>query len=165
VYFDYKARQAQSGTDIATNLLKQLLGQVTVVPQELEALYTLYDESIRTNGRPDRTTLTDILTSCTHKFRIYGVFDALDECDECDQDEISSLLTHLEQSGFRLLISTRPHLNLGKEWGSTVLKFYTISAQKSDLKLYIAARLEKERNCSDTLKAGCLALIHGIQGM
>jgi hypothetical protein len=165
VYFEYKARQAQSGIDIACNLLKQLLSQFEVVPHELKALYTLYDESTRTNCRPDMSTLANLLTSCASEFQIYGVFDALDECDDSDQDGVLSLLFLLNQSGFRLLISARPHVKLGSSWPGTVLKVFSVSAQESDLKLYVGTRLDKERNCSDTLKAGCLALIKGVEGM
>jgi hypothetical protein len=164
VYFDYKAERTQTRIDIVRILLKQLLSQFDTVPPELESLYTLYDESICTSTNPDITTLTRFLTLCSQISTIYAIFDAIDECSDVHQMEVLELFAHLQQSGYRLLISSRPHLHESLNQLSD-RQSLEVCANESDLRNYIIARLIKEGIVSDKFKAKCLDLINDVGGM
>lgn len=97
------------------------------------------------------------------KFRIYAVFDGLDECGDADQTCVLSLLAHLQELGYRLLISSRPHIHLQDQLGHT--QTFEVSADESDLRNYVTARLKQVRNSARTLEGKCLELVKSTQGM
>ena len=169
VYFDYKSQQDQTAFHTSGNLLKQLISQSqSKIPQDLE---TLYSKHIRTDTKPDQSTLNRLLASLSQEFfSIYVVFDALDEClDECSfshKQEVLELFSHLQNSRYRLLISFRPclreqHLS-DRLAGATR---FEIRANESDLTNYITKRLMEEENKSVQLTDGCLKLVEAAQGM
>jgi hypothetical protein len=158
IYFDYNFRQTQTGIDVIGNILKQLLSQVDNIPPEVECLY---DESIRTGTKPNITTLSQLLTMCSQKLSIFAVFDAVDECIDAFQEELFFLFADLQKIGYKLLISTRPHIDLRNSLSHS--RDFIISANESDLQNYVLTRLKNERN--DNLKAKCLELVQGAQGM
>jgi hypothetical protein len=162
IYFDFKAQQSQSAIDISSILLKQLLSNGDNIPHDVE---DLYERCTRTGTRPDQTTLTLLLTSWSQKSSsIYAVFDALDECSDRHQEEILSLFGLLEQSGYKLLISSRPHLQHLSDHLNRI-QTINICADDSDLKNYIMARLASQRIHNPILTIKCLGLIEGVQGM
>lgn len=161
IYFDYKAQQGQSGNYIAGTLLKQLVSQSTYIPADLESLY---DESVSTASPINMTALIQFLTSLSKEFRIYTVFDAMDECSEDHQQDILSLLSSLAQSGYRILLSSRPHLHILRDQLGT-LSTLTISADETDLECYAKARLIAERNRNEELESRCIVLVKESQGM
>jgi ATP/maltotriose-dependent transcriptional regulator MalT len=161
VYFDYKAQQTQTAIDITTNILKQLLSKLDEIPAEVESLY---EKS--TWSRPDQTVFSGLLTLLAQKFSsIYVVFDALDECNDGETKDILKLFVKLQQSNFRLLISSRPHFYQLR----TELRLETctieISAEESDLRNYITTRLDAGGNTSEKFKAKCFELINRVEGM
>lgn len=161
VYFDYKAQQSQAGIHVAKSLLKQLLCRSDNIPSELESLY---NESIRTSGKPDIPTFTQLLKLYAQKFSIYAIFDALDECSDDHQKELLSLFADLQKGAYRLLISSRPHLpHLRDRLGST--KTLEIGAEESDLTNYVTARLDNERHNNLHLRVKCIELMKGVQRM
>lgn len=161
VYFDYKAQQTQTAIDVARILLKQLVSQSHNLPTDLEALY---ERSIRSHSNPDLTTFIQFLKTFSQDFPIYAVFDAMDECvDDC-HEPVLALLAELQNYGWRLLISCRPHLqSFQNEWKN--IQLFEIMAEESDLENYILATLQKEKNSNVTLETKCLELAKGVQGM
>lgn len=97
------------------------------------------------------------------QFRIYAIFDGVDECSDAHQNCILSLLARLQRMGYRLLVSSRPHLHLRDQLSYT--QTIEISADESDLKKYVMARLREEKNPSPALQAKCLELIKNTHGM
>ena len=109
--------------------------------------------------------LIHLIDLCSRKFSSrYAVFDALDECRDACQMEVLRLFVHLQQSGYRLLISSRPHLHkfLCQLNDAQTLE---IHVNASDLENYITTRLSKEGNISDKFKDKCLGLINDVGGM
>jgi hypothetical protein len=161
LYFDYKAKQTQTATDVARTLLKQLISQSEAVLPELEGLY---EQATRDNTEPDFTTLIQLLKTSSQNLHFYAVFDAMDECADGCQEGILALFAELQKSGWRLLISCRPHTQtvLEKSGG---MQIFEIMANESDLKNYILARLKKENNNNAILEKKCLGLAKEVKGM
>lgn len=77
--------------------------------------------------------------------------------------EVLEIFAHLQQSGYRLLISSRPHLyKLLHRLNDT--KTLEVCANESDLRNYIITRLNEEGHVSDKFKAKCLNLINDVRG-
>src|SRR5947207_3526492 len=160
VYFDYKAQQTQTLTNVVESLLKQLVSQLETVPPELDALY---EESIRKITRPETSKLSETLLSLLKGFCTFAVFDALDECSEKHQAKILSLFSDLQKSACRLLVSSRPHIQCLEKLTDRLT--FSVVADESDLRNYIIFRLKKERNKNEVLEARCLQLSKGAEGM
>jgi hypothetical protein len=159
IYFDYTVQQTQTCIDVACNILKQLLCQSEDVPPEVESQY---NERVRIGARPGLAMVFHALASFSQKYAaIYAVFDAMDECSEDALKGIFALFAKLQESGYKLLISTRPHLQ--HKLGGTLP--FEIAADNSDLRNYITARLEKEGNKNITLQDKCLDLSKTVKGV
>lgn len=159
LYLDYKSQQTQTALNIGLKLLTQLLSGLNDIPEELESLYSR-------GVRPDLTVCKRLLTSLAHKVpKIFAVLDAIDECRDSHQSEILGLLKHLQQSGYRLLISSRPHLlqNLRDQLKDP--EIMDIYADESDLENYIKTRLHENGNKDQTLERKCLELAGTVHGM
>jgi hypothetical protein len=159
-YFDYKAQAKQTEIYIVRTLLKQILCQIPDIPSDIESFYNAVTAE---NRNPGLTDLIRFLTSHS-KSQIHAIFDALDECDNEYQLEILSLFAVLEKSGFKLLISMRPHMKIGYEH---LISFKTIiiEANEADLENYVLAILKIKRNKNNELKRRCLELINEAEGM
>lgn len=141
-------------------LVKQLFYHTK---SEFSQLEKIYDS--QSSRQPDLTLLLSLLKSYpwTHNASIYAVFDALDECSESYQNDILSLLVQLQKSRYKLLVSTRPHLqNFSKRF--TNAQSVTVYAHQSDLQNYIRTRLIQERTNSK-IETKCLELAHQVKGM
>jgi hypothetical protein len=159
LYFDYKSQQTQTALNIGLKLLTQLLSCLDDIPEELEALYSR-------GTKPDLAACKRLLTSLAQKGpNVFAVFDAIDECHDTHQKEVLALFGHLQQSGYRLLISSRPHLlqNLRDQLEDT--EVMDIYADESDLKNYIKTRLREKGNKDQHLEYKCLDLASTVQGM
>lgn len=128
------------------------------IPHDVESFY---EEATHSHKKIDMTTLTQLLISYSQKFCIYAIFDAIDECNEGHLQDILSLFVALETS-FKVLISTRPHLqNLRNRLSN--MQIFNVSADEADLENYVNIRVKSEEN--NDLRLGCLDLIKGVQGM
>jgi hypothetical protein len=160
IYFDYKAQANQTELYVAGTLLKQILYQVPDIPADIESFY---NDFFTKNKIPSANDLTRFLTAHS-KPRTYAILDALDECNDEYQQEILSLLNVLEKSGFKLLISMRPHLKIDR--GHLIsIKAVTIEANDADLGNYVLTILQVKNNKINELKRQCLELIKEAKGM
>lgn len=161
IYFDYKAQQSQNDNDIARSLLKQLLS-LSNLSSELERLY---DDCMLGSFTPDTATLIRHLKAFSQIGPVYAIFDGMDECREDNLEEMFSLFTNLQESGYKLLFSTRPHLLQYFRERLRDLQISNILADNSDLRSYILFRLRKARNNNRELEAKCLDIIKDVQGV
>ena len=161
VYFDYTTSQTQQVADVARSLLKQLVAQSRDLSRELDAAY---DNSIQSGCELDLSTCLQHLKRYSQVSPIYAVFDAMDECEENYQQAMFQLFAELQNCGYRIMISSRPHL-----WGLEVLlsniQTFEIIADESDLRNYIISKLRLEKNNNCMLEAKCMDLVNGVNGM
>jgi hypothetical protein len=163
VYFDYKTQDTQTRYHIVATILMQLLSFSDNIPPEIELLY---NEFVRKKKKLEISKLTQLLTSYSQNVSsIYAVFDALDECNNDHLSEILGLLAHLQQLGYRLLVSSRLHLQQLLQDNLTNTHNFEISANELDLKNYIITRLNQRGNKNNELTEKCLGLTKDVQGM
>jgi hypothetical protein len=146
---------------VARSLIKQLLSCSNLSPK----LELFYDECITQAAPPSSADLIPHLTSYSQNFPVYAVVDAIDECSDGQQAEMISLFSELQNSGFKLIVSGRPHVQNAITDQLRDSETFEISADRYDVQNYIRTRLKKEENKNLALEEKCLDLANNVQGM
>jgi len=160
-YFKYDDRECQSGEQIASDLLKQLVYQSGILPIGLEKLYV----DSKTGLAPKLSVITDLLiSSCSAFYSTFVFLDGLDECTDEQQSEVIVLVKRLSSSGIRVLLTSQPQLiPLVSTFGTFVS--IEIVAKKEDLEAYVRQRVESARNNTALGETLVNELIAGAEGM
>ena len=134
VYFNYKERQSVNEV-LLGSLLQQIVRRQTTVSTELRDLFNHHKIG---KFRPSLRELSTLFKRESRSFlRIFVVIDALDECldTDCTRHKLLSELQHL-QPKLRLLITSRPHINLQDDFR------LDIRAHDTDIERYLVRRIE-----------------------
>lgn len=138
VYCNFKERDSQS----PENLLAACWAQLA--PQKLpETLVNMYRTHSPKNTRPNWDEIFKAFESCITQLRTtYLVIDALDECSENVRNALMVLFKPLPYR-IRLLVTIRHIDEILREFRASPM--VEIRASPSDLKKYIASRIESNR--------------------
>jgi len=145
-YLDFAAREEQSPANILGSLLKQIVGKLEKIPDEINQMFQDNKEVI--GGRGLRVLeIVKLLQSVTNLQPTFICIDALDECVERHRPEIlDSLRQILEKSpNTQIFLTGRRHIrdeidrHLGKR--TTVL---SINPNRDDIVGYVRMRLSKD---------------------
>jgi len=151
-YVDFAAREEQSPTNILGSLLKQIVGGLGTIPEEIRE--TFQDHKKVIGGRGLRVPeIVKMLQTVTSLQRTFICVDALDECVEGNQPEmLASLRQILEQSpNTRIFLTARRHIRGEIErYLSTRAAILSIKPSNDDIVGYIRMRLSKDR-CRDAM--------------
>jgi hypothetical protein len=129
------------------NILKQLVYQLTSIPETLEKSYEKFENE---GGSADlnRASLVILLENIINKFSTIFIFvDAFDECEDNERLKIMTDLYQLRTSRVRILITGRPHVFASQN--SSFLHMLQgantqeISASRPDIEKYLIDNLEK----------------------
>lgn len=161
-YFDYKDHESQTPTKLVRSFLRQLVCQLMVSPSELEMAYK--HPILKSVSEHDFEFYLQLFWSIITRFdSVYVFFDAFDECHEQHQRCIFSLIRDLSQSGAKVMLTSRDHLEILQPFESEALR---ISANINDVERYICVRLEKERHLTEEIKGTIIKkLKSGADGM
>ena len=78
-YFDFAARKEQPATSMLGSLLKQVVGGMETIPEEISEAFQ--DQKKVIGGRaPQLPDIVKMLQSVTSSLRTFVCIDALDEC-------------------------------------------------------------------------------------
>ena len=145
-YVDFAARKEQSPENILGSLLKQIVGGLGKIPDEISRVFQEHKKVI--GGRGLRVPeIVKILQTVTSLQLTFICIDALDECVEEHRPEVLDLLRQiLEKSpNTRIFLTGRRHIgdeidrHLGER--TTVL---SIKPNRDDIVGYIRMRLSKD---------------------
>lgn len=148
VYFDYKNRETQNVLAVFTNLLRQILEQVAIIPKELELCYDSQPSQRKENNMSIDQCFSFMQTVCQGFDRVFLIFDALDECtaqDDDDNEQRSKILTMIARvcRFASVFVTSRPHINLTQEISDCAC--LEIRATESDMRAYLEARIAKSK--------------------
>jgi hypothetical protein len=161
IYFDYKSHESQTWIDIARSLLKQLLSQLAVIPDDLAE----YVMECKSKSQPvDSNTVIEYLLSLSSLSPVYAIFDAMDECSENNLRKVLKLFNKL-QGLFRLLISTRHHLVQSLRDHIDDVQVINIKGDTDDVENYVRERLRTAKNTKPALEENCVALVKDVEGL
>ena len=145
-YLDFAARKEQSVASILGSLLRQLVGGMEKVPEEIAQAFQEQKKAIggRALRLPDIVKMLQTIMSSLHTFIC---IDALDECATAHQVKLlNSLRQILETSPHtRIFMIGRPHVRaeIEKRLAGRVISV-SLSPSKGDIIEYLRVRLEED---------------------
>jgi len=145
-YLDFAARKEQSVANILGSLLRQVVGGMQKVPEEITQVFQ--NEKMAIGGRGPR--LPDIVTmlqTITSSLRTFVCIDALDECAAAHRVKLlNSLQQVLEKSPrTRVFIIGRPHVQaeIEKRLAGRVISV-SVGPSRDDILEYLRLRLDED---------------------
>ena len=145
-YFDFAARKEQSVTNMLGSLLKQIVGGMANVPEEISQAFQ--EQRMAIGGRgPRLPDLVKMLQTITTSLRTFVCIDALDECAAVHRVKLlDSLRQILEKSlHTRIFIIGRPHVQaeVEKRLAARVISV-SVGPARDDILGYLRVRLDED---------------------
>jgi len=149
-YIDFTAREEQSTANILGSLLKQIVGGLERIPDNLRQ--TFWDHKKVIGGVGLRVPeIVGVLLGVTFLQPTFICVDALDECVEEHRLEVlDSLRQILEMSPWtRIFLTGRPHIRgeIDRHLGQR-LAILPIKPSNDDVAVYVRMRLSKDTSLS-----------------
>jgi len=163
-YFDFASRKEHSATSMLGSLLKQIVGGLEKVPEEISRAFEEQKKAVGGRG----LLLSDIvgmLRAVTSSLRTFVCIDALDECAAVHRVKVlDSLKQILEKSqSTRIFIIGRPHIRaeVERRLAGRVMSV-SVGSSKDDITEYIRLKLDEDETpeaMDETLEADILERI------
>ena len=145
-YFDFAARKEQSAASVLGSLLKQIVGGMETIPEEISRAFQEQKRAIGGRG-PQLLHIVKMLQPITSSLPTFICVDALDECAVAHRVKVfNSLKQILEKSpGTRIFITGRPHIQaeIEKRLAGRVASV-SIGPSRGDIIEYLRVRLEED---------------------
>ena len=145
-YLDFAARKEQSVASILGPLLRQVVGGMERVPEEITRAFEDQKKAIGGRG-PRLPDIVKMLQTITSSLRTFICIDAWDECAVAHRVKLlNSLKQILETSPrTRIFIIGRPHVRaeIEKRLAGRVT-CVSVGPSKDDITEYLRARLEED---------------------
>ena len=163
-YFDFSARKEQSPTSMLGSLVKQMVGGMERIPEEV---LRVFQEQKNTLGgcRPQLVDLVEMLQVITASQPTFICIDAIDECAGGERLKIiESLKEILEPSrGARIFVTGRPHVRAEVESRlAGQVTSVSLTPTRGDITRYLRVRLSYDETpdaMDESLKADILEKI------
>ena len=145
-YFDFAAQNDQSPTITVGALLKQVVGGLDEIPEEILRAYKKQKKALGGRG-PRLSDIVKMLQTTSSKERTFICIDALDECvPEHRAKFIDSLNQILQKSpATRIFVTGRPHIRpeITRRLAGRVTSL-PINTKRDDIIRYLHSRLEED---------------------
>ena len=145
-YFDFAVQNDQSAASTMGALLKQVVGGLEEIPEEISQAYQKQKKALGGRG-PRLSDIVKMLQTTSSKERTFICIDALDECvPEHRAKLIDSLGQILEKSpATRIFVTGRPHIQpeMTRRLAGRVTSL-PISTKRDDIIRYLHSRLEED---------------------
>ena len=145
-YFDFADRKEQSAVSILSSLLRQVIGGLERIPEEISRAFQEERNAIGRRGLrlPD---VVKMLQAIASSLRTFVCIDALDECAVPDRVKLLNSLRQILQKspGTRIFIIGRPHIRAEIErLLAGRVASVSISPRKGDIIGYLRTRLGED---------------------
>ena len=145
-YLDFAARKEQSVANILGSLLRQVVGGMEKVPEEITQMFR--EQKMAIGGRgPRLPDIVRMLQTITSSLPTFVCIDALDECAAAHRAKLlNSLQQILEKSPCtRIFIIGRPHVRaeVEKRLAGRVISV-SVGPSKDDIMEYLRVRLYED---------------------
>ena len=166
-YLDFAARKEQSVANILGSLLRQVVGGMEKVPEEILRVFQKQKMAIGGRG-PRLPDIVKMLQAITSSLRTFVCIDALDECAAAHRVKLlNSLQQILEKSPrTRIFIIGRPHIRteIEKRLAGRVISV-PVGPSKDDIMEYLRLKLDEDETpdaMDESLEADILEKIPEI---
>ena len=163
-YFDFAAQKEQSSASMMGALLKQAMGGLENVPQEIERAYE--DQKKFLGGRgPQLADIVEMLQTTASEKPTFICIDALDECMAGHRVKVLNSLNEIlrRSSDTRIFLTGRPHIQAEvRNRLSGRVTTMRITPRRQDIISYLHGRLDEDTTpdaMDSTLKAEILRKI------
>ena len=145
-YFDFAVQKGQSPTSTMGALLKQVVGGLEVIPEEVSRAYQKQRKALGGRG-PRLSDLVKMLQATSSKERTFICIDALDECVPGNRVKLLGSLNKILQNSpsTRIFLTGRPHIKpeIRRRFSGRVTNL-SISTKRDDIIRYLRSRLEED---------------------
>ena len=145
-YFDFAAQKEQSSTSMLGALLKQAVGGLGEVPEEIAQAYEDQKKVIGGRG-PQLSDIVRMLQTMSSEKPTFICIDALDECLAKHQVKLLDSLNQILQKspGTRIFVTGRPHIQdeIEKRLPGRVATI-RITPRRGDITRYLHRRLDED---------------------
>ena len=146
-YLDFAARKEQSAANVLGSLLKQMVGGMERIPEEISRAFQHQKTTIG-GRRPQLANIVKMLQLITSSRQTFMCIDALDECSGVQQVRLlDSLKQILEKSpSTRIFATGRPYIlpEIEKRLPGHVTSV-SVSPPEEDVITYLCARLDEDQ--------------------
>ena len=163
-YLDFAARKEQSVTSILGSLLRQVVGGMEKVPEEVTRAFEKQKMAIGGRG-PQLPDIVKMLQSIMSSLRTFVCIDALDECAPTNRLKLLNSLQQILESSqhTRIFIIARPHVlgEIERRLPGRVISV-SVGPRKSDIIGYLRLRLDEDETpeaMNESLEADILEKI------
>ena len=165
-YVDFAAREEQSPTNIFGSLLKQIVGRLEKIPDEISRMFQDNKEVI--GGRGLRVPeIVKLLQTVTNLQPTFICIDALDECVERNRPEVLDSLRQIleKSSNTRIFLTGRRHIRREIDRHlSGRATLLSVKPNRDEVVGYVRMRLNKDTSL-DRMESGLEdEIIKGITG-
>jgi len=154
-YFDFAARREQSAPNVLGSLLKQMVGGMDRIPEEISRAFQQQTTTIG-GRRPQLIDIVKMLQVITFSRRTFMCIDGLDECSGVQRVRLlDSLQQILDKSpGTRIFATGRPHILAEMEQRLVGhVKSISISPIRKEITEYLRIKLHEDET-PDSMDAG-----------
>ena len=145
-YFDFAVQKGQSPANTMGALLKQVVGGLEEIPEEVSQTYQKQRKALGGRG-PRLSDIVKMIQTTSSRGRTFICIDALDECvPEHRVKLLGSLNKILQKSpGTRIFLTGRPHIRpeIGRRFSGRVTSLL-INTKRDDIIRYLHSRLEED---------------------
>ena len=146
-YLDFLSREEQSATSVLGSLLKQMVGGIETIPEEISRAFQ-QQKAIIGGCRPQLGNIVKMLQLITSSRQTFMCIDALDECSGVQQVRLlDSLKQILEKSpDTRIFATGRPYIlaEIERRLAGHV-KSVSVTPPEEDAITYLHARLGEDQ--------------------
>lgn len=141
LYCKYRKYEQQKAVDLLSVLLKQLVQNLSSVP---DTVSDLYEQHQRRRTRPSLDEISRTLHSVVESY--HEVFVIIDALDECLDEHRNALLSELKSlKNLKLMITSRPIFNITQEFIDHPK--LTIIAHKEDIECFVEHQISRLSGC------------------
>jgi len=145
-YVDFAARKEQSVASILGPLLRQVVGGMEEVPEEITRAFEKQKRSIGGRG-PQLSDIVKMLQTTTSSLRTFICIDALDECAATNRVKLLNSLHQILEASLRtrIFIIARPHVRveIEKRLAGRVISV-SVGPSTNDIMEYLRLRLDED---------------------
>jgi len=163
-YLDFAARKEQSVASILGSLVRQVVGGMKKVPEEVTRAFEKQKMAIGGRG-PQLPDIVKMLQSITSSLRMFVCIDALDECLPAHRVKLLNSLQQILESSprTRIFIIARPHVRgeIERRLPGRVINV-SVGPSKNDIVGYLRLRLDEDETpeaMNESLEADILEKI------
>ena len=170
IYCDYKAENEQGHTNLLASLLKQLVQQMSSIPEHVQELYGQVSNGIKSRCPSSKTMFESLQLTMASFSEVYIVVDALDELQQGGQivqTFLSKLVELKAQHSLNLMLTSRVIPRVTDYVQSDVI--LDVHARKEDVLRYVDSHMKelpkfvsKNADLQQTIKESILAAVDGM---